>query len=211
MERDNSDIGRRIKRRRKDLDLSLAEAAAKAGTTATTWRKWEEGLIGSIKTTKLEAIAHALQTSPAYLMGWVDDITMQKGIEPIGDLKPVPLIGVVSAGHPILANNTWDEVVMIPNEVRADFAVKIHGDSMINARLFDGDVVFIREQNQVNNGEIAAVLIGDEVTIKRVYAHKDRLELRPENPLYESINVEERDIDQVKILGRAMSVLGSIK
>ena len=202
---------KRMLDRRRALGLSLRDVAQRAHTSATSIRKWETGEINSIKTETLEHLARALETSPAYLMGWVDDITMQKGIEPIGDLKPVPLIGVVSAGHPILANNTWDEVVMVPNEVRADFAVKIHGDSMINARLFDGDVVFIREQNQVNNGEIAAVLIGDEVTIKRVYAHKDRLELRPENPLYESINVEEHDIDQVKILGRAMSVLGSIK
>ena len=95
--------------------------------------------------------------------------------------------------------------VMANNDINADFCLKAKGDSMINARIFDGDIVFIRQQPTVNNGEIAAVIIDNEATLKRVYLYDNRLELRPENPTYPVLNYEGEQLDSIRIIGKAVA------
>lgn len=89
--------------------------------------------------------------------------------------------------------------------------MKCKGDSMINAHIFDGDVVYIREQPNVENGEIAAVLIGDEATLKRVYKYPSKVVLRPENPLYNDITYAEEEMNDVRILGKAVAHLSAVR
>ena len=121
--------------------------------------------------------------------------------------KQLPLIGTVSCGAPVLAVENIEDMIPAPPVVRADFALTCKGDSMINAHIFSGDIVYIKRQPIVDNGEIAAVLIGDEATLKRVYIYEDRVTLMPENPLFSPITLMGEEMNQATILGKAVAVV----
>lgn len=124
-----------------------------------------------------------------------------------------PLIGDIACGSPILAEENISEYIRIPEDIQADFCLRCKGDSMINARIYDGDIVFIRKQEQVENGQIAAVRIGDEATLKKVYytPGSDRITLRPCNPLYPDMEYEGERLNDIDILGKAVSFLSNIR
>jgi len=119
--------------------------------------------------------------------------------------KRFPVLGEIACGQPIYANQDYETYVEASNDIDADFCLTAKGDSMINARIFDGDIVFIKRQPDVDNGEIAAVIIGDEATLKRVYKYQTRIELRPENPTYPVLNYEGEDLNNIMILGKAVA------
>lgn len=200
-------MGKRLKMRRLALELSLRDLASKVDSTASTVRKWETGDISSIKTEKLKKLARALDCDPLWLMGLEEDPLMTPNIEPIPEGKRIPVLGEIACGAPILAEENWAGEVQGP--ASADFCLRARGDSMINARIFPGDLVFIKQQPDVENGEIAAVLIGGEATLKRVYKYGDRIELRPENPLYKVIQIEGSDADDFQIIGKAVSLFST--
>ena len=126
------------------------------------------------------------------------------GFIPLPKMKKVPLIGAIACGGPITAIQNREGDVDVPEDVRCDFALKCKGDSMIGAGIHDGDVVYIHIQPEVENGEIAAVRIGEEATLKRVYLHPDYIELRPENPAFESIIRRREEMNDVQIEGKAV-------
>lgn len=140
------------------------------------------------------------------------DIFSIPGITPI-EKKRFPLLGStgVSCGEPIFADNHFEGYVEAGTDIRADFCLRANGDSMINARIFDGDIVFIRSQPDVEDGEIAVVLIDDEATLKRVYKYPNRIELRPENPTCRVQNYEGSALENIKILGKAVAFQSDIK
>ena len=115
------------------------------------------------------------------------------------------MLGEIACGDPIYAEREYEAYVEASSDIQADFCLTAKGDSMINARIFDGDVVFIRQQPDVDNGEIAAVCIGDEVTLKRVYKYPNRLELRPENPTHKVKSYEGEQLYNIRILGKAVA------
>lgn len=164
-------------------------------------------------------LARALNVSEAWLMGY--DVpaersapkvsvqldkkpTIPPGFMPLPKMKKVPLIGAIACGDPITAIQNREGDVNAPVDMRCDFALKCWGESMIGAGIHDGDVVYIRIQPEVENGEIAAVRIGDEATLKRVYLHSDYIELRPENPAFESIIRRREEMNDVQIEGKAV-------
>lgn len=126
------------------------------------------------------------------------------GIEKVSR-KRFRMLGDIACGKPIYAEEHFETYVEASASIKADFCVTARGDSMINARIFDGDVVFIRKQPDVENGEIAAVVIGDTVTLKRVYKYPNRLELRPENPTHRVQNYEGEELENVRIIGKAVA------
>lgn len=126
------------------------------------------------------------------------------GFEPMPRMHKVPLIGAIACGDPITAQQNVEGQIDAPEDIRCDFALRCRGDSMIGAGIHDGDAVYIRIQPEVENGQIAAVRIGDEATLKRVYLHQDYIELRPENPAYESIIRSREDMNDVQIEGKAV-------
>ena len=132
-------------------------------------------------------------------------------IIPLPKNKKVPLLGTIACGEPILAVENIDKYVEMPETVHGTFALKCKGDSMINARIFDGDIVYIREQPDVENGEIAAVLIGDEATLKRVYKTPSKVVLRPENPMYDDMTYSKEELNQIRILGKAVAFLSAVR
>lgn len=117
------------------------------------------------------------------------------------------VIGNIACGNPIEAieNASECEYVETNLNIHADYVLRAQGDSMINARIFNGDFVFIREQPEVENGEIAAVLMDGEVTLKRFYRYDEYIELRAENPMYKPIIIHESDFDTIKVIGKAVA------
>ena len=168
---------------------------------------------------KLFILGKALNVNEAWLMGFdvdparADDKTLDliEGVIKRIQTKKFPMLGEIACGEPITANQEYETFVEANESINADFCLTAKGDSMINARIFDGDVVFIKEQPTVNNGEIAAVVIENEVTLKRVYFYDNRLELRPENPTYPVLNYEGERLDVIRILGRAVAFQSYIR
>lgn len=131
---------------------------------------------------------------------------------PLPKVRNIPLIGEIACGDPILAEQNIADHVPVPEHIHgADFALTCKGDSMINARIFDGDIVYIHQQPEVENGQIAAVLIGSEATLKRVYKHADKLVLNPENPAYEPLVLSGAELEDVKIIGKAVAFISAVR
>ena len=146
-------------------------------------------------------------------MGWEDasSTTLPGNIIPMPEMRKIPLIGSIACGSPVLAEEHIEEYIDIPRHIHADFALTCKGDSMINARIFDGDVVYIRQQDTVDNGEIAAVLIDGEATLKRVQLFEDHISLEPENPQYRPLVYWNEEMNTVRILGKAVAFTSAIK
>ena len=135
---------------------------------------------------------------------------------PYNTSRRVPLIGTIACGTPILAGENVEREVLLPENVSADFCLRCKGDSMINARIYDGDIVFIRKQPSVENGEIAAVLIDDmadvaEATLKRVYVYENKIILSAENTNYEPFVYVGEEMNNVRIVGKAVAFLSAVK
>lgn len=187
------------------------------GMSAATISRYANGLM-SPKIPTIEAMASYLKVNPLWLMGCdVDkklnstlDIFSIPNIIPIPKTKKVPLIGEIACGTPILAEQNISDYLSVSADIKCDFALKCKGDSMINARIFDGDIVLIKQQPDVENGEIAAVMIDGEATLKRVYKYPERIELRPENPTHKVINYEGEKLKEVKIIGKAVYFISKV-
>lgn len=204
-------MGDRIHQLRKEKGLTLEYVGKFVGVAKSTVRKWEKGDIESIRSDNIQRLADILGTTFEYLMDGVTENITYQNIEPMPDTKLVPIIGNIACGTPITAEENVDGYAEVDRRVQADFALRCQGDSMINARIFDGDLVFIRRQPDVDNGEIAAVAIDGEATLKRVYKYPNRLELRPENPLFPVLQYEGTELENVRILGKAVAFLSNVR
>lgn len=202
-----SDIYERIKSRREELGLTTEELAQRMGyKTCSSITKIETGK-ADIPQSKVKAFARALQTTTAYLMG-DDDArearpSIPAGFEPLPEMAMVPLVGTIACGTPILAEQNVEARIGVPAAWRADFALTCKGDSMA-PRYLDGDIVCIRCQPQVENGQIAAVLIGEEATLKRFYQNGDTVTLQAENPAYSPLVYRGEELNEIRIEGRVV-------
>ena len=199
----------RIKSRRTELGLTVEELAHKMGyKDKSSISKIENGK-ADIPQSKIAAFADALQTTPAYLMGWEEQPepkkpTIPPGFEPMPKMKKIPLIGAIACGEPITAEQNIEKMVDVPENIRCDFSLTCHGDSMVDAGIHDKDVVYIRIQPEVENGEIAAVRIDGEATLKRVYYNLGTLTLMPANPAYAPMVYTGSQLEEVHIEGKAV-------
>jgi len=136
--------------------------------------------------------------------------TKPRALDVVQDLRPrrpLPLVGRVAAGQPILAEENIEELIDVPAFLRRDdddFVLRVQGDSMADAGIFNGDFIVVHSQDQAQNGEIVVALIGDEATTKRFYNEGRTVRLQPENELYEPIIV---NADEVELVGRVVGVL----
>ena len=154
----------------------------------------------------LKCIANALGVSLDYLNGIEEKPNVKlRNISELHETK-MPMYGNIACGSPIECNTDFDIETLSGNIVNGDFCVIARGDSMINARIFDGDIVTIRRQSIVENGEIAAVVIGDEATLKRVYYIENGIMLVPENPSYKPMVYTGEECQRVLVLGKAVSM-----
>ena len=168
------------------------------------------------KQNRVQVFAEALDVNPAWLMGY--DVPMEaersqpapaprpipKGFEPMPKMKKIPLVGSIACGTPILAQQNIAKIVDVPENIRCDFSLTCHGDSMEGAGIHDRDVVYIRIQPEVENGEIAAVRIGEEATLKRVYYQNGTLTLMPANAAYAPMVYTGPELNDVQIEGKAV-------
>jgi repressor LexA len=168
------------------------------------------------KQNRVQVFAEALDVNPAWLMGY--DVPMEaersqpapaprpipKGFEPMPKMKKIPLVGSIACGTPILAQQNIEKIVDVPENIRCDFSLICHGDSMEGAGIHDRDVVYIRIQPEVENGEIAAVRIGEEATLKRVYYQNGTLTLMPANAAYAPMVYTGPELNNVQIEGKAV-------
>ena len=210
-------VGQRIKLRREQLKMSEEELGNKIGKSKTKIYRYVLGQIEKLPTSVLEAVATALMTSPSYLMGWTDDPNIREQTTQFNNIFPIqtqriPMLGDIACGKPIFANEERESYVQAGMNIKADFCLTARGDSMIGARIHDGDIVFCRSQTMVDNGEIAAVIIGEEATLKRVYYYpeKKKLVLQAENPKYEPFVYVGSELDEITILGKAIAFQSDI-
>lgn len=208
-------MGDKIRFHRQRKHLTLDEVASKVGVSRQTMSRYETGVINNIPSDKLEKIAEVLDITPAYIMGWEESGGLPANVLPIPKTKMVPRVGEIACGEPILAKENLEGYDEVPEYVKCDFTLICKGDSMINARIFDGDVVCIRQQPEVESGEIAAVLIDGEfekeATLKRVKIFPDHIVLEPENPNYRPFVFWDKEVEKVHILGKATHFISSVK
>lgn len=202
-----------LKNRRTELGLTQLDVANAVGVSEATVSRWESGDIANMKRSRIASLASVLKMSPSIIMGWNEEheAHMPSNIIPMPAMRKVPLVGSIACGTPILAEENLDGTVEAPDHVRADFALRCKGDSMINARIFDGDIVYIRQQESVEHGEIAAVLIGDDATLKRVYIYDDCISLEAENPQYKPMVYRGEEMNNIRILGKAVAFTSVIR
>jgi repressor LexA len=132
------------------------------------------------------------------------------GMEEMPGTYKIPILGAIACGAPILAQEHIDGYTGVPDFIHADFALVCKGESMMGARIYDGDLVYIRQQDTVENGEIAAVLIDGEATLKRVRFGPESISLMPENPMYKPLILWGEEMNRIRILGKAVAFTASL-
>lgn len=207
----NSDMARKIKDLRLANNMTLEQVANIVGVGKSTVRKWETGEIANMRRDKIASLAKALRTTPEYLMGWSSSVAADNIFRI--EKQKFRMLGNIACGEPTFASEETELYVEVGSTVHADFCLRAKGDSMIGARIYDGDIVFIKQQDIVENGEIAAVLIGDEATLKRVYYDHEagEVSLYPENPQYKTLRYCGEELNQIRILGKAIAFQSDIR
>ena len=201
-----SEISKRLLQLIEDNDISYGELSKKTNIPKSALQRYATGETEKIPITRIEVIAKALNTTAQFIMGWDEnesynnDIFSIPGINPIPKTYKRPRLGTIACGEPILAEENIEAYDDIPNSIKCDFTLICKGDSMVNAR----DIVYIKQQSQVDNGEIAAVLIDNEATLKRVYIYEDKVVLQPENTKYPPFVYTKEDMNNIRILGKAV-------
>ncbi len=193
----------RLRQTMAQRSISCRQLAENIHISFSSVSRYAAGLVEPKKAV-LYAIASHLKVDAVWLMGY--ESLPKKDLLPI-TRREIPMLGQIAAGEPIYAEGAGG-VLTAPET--ADFCLKVKGDSMIGARIYDGDIVFIHAQNDVEDGEIAVVLIDDEATLKRVYKLGDRVILRAENPAYAPMEFHAKDGKQVRILGKAIAFQGAL-
>ena len=196
-------IGKNIEKYRKLKGISAEEVGNRVGLTKKTIRRYETGEIRIINDRVL-AIADALDVDPSDLYEGTDVI------ETTDNVEKLPIVGAVSCGNGVIAYEEIEGYEEVPSSwIRGGkyFFLRAKGDSMINAHITDGALLLIRRQDDVENGEIAAVLIDDEAVLKRIYKSGDTIILQSENPNYQPIIINKNDMKDIRIIGKLKKVV----
>lgn len=201
-------FGQRLRQARKEKQLTQKELAAKINAAHNSISNWENDQNMPDPDT-IQNLCWALDVQPNFFFS-VDPV-LPPNLMPMPKMRKIPLIGSIACGSPILAEEHIEDYIDIPAHIHADFSLTCKGDSMINARIFDGDIVYIRQQDTVESGEIAAVLIESEATLKRVLIYDDHIILAPENPTYKPIICWHEEMNAVRILGKAVAFTSPVR
>lgn len=202
-------IGTRMKERRLQLNKTLEEVGSVVGVSKATIQRYEKGAITNIPSDKIEKIAKALSTTPAFLMGWEDKSNRLKGIR-------IPILGRVVAGIPLEAITDiegYEEITPKMASLGEYFALKIKGHSM-EPQILDGDIVICKCQSDVESGNIAIVLVnGDEATCKQIKKSPEGVTLIGFNPVvYPPHFYSNKEIEElpVNVIGKVVELRRSL-
>ncbi|MDR3257984.1 MAG: helix-turn-helix domain-containing protein [Fusobacteriaceae bacterium] len=193
--------GKRIKYLREKMGLTCEELGKELGVQKSVVAKWERGEVENLKRKTIEKLSLFFGVSPAYILNIPDDN------KEIYNLKKIPLIGSINCGESLLAYKDPESFVWIEKEKDIDFALKVKDASMINTGIDIGDIIFIRSQQAVSNGEIAIVMLDNEATLRRFYLKEREIILSAENPAYAPLTFAGRKIKDIKIIGKAVYIL----
>ncbi len=199
-------VGEKIKTLRKSLGLTQTELGQRVGVQKNAVSKWECGRVEDIPTSTIKLLANLFNVPASYL---IDDDTspVTSPLLSLPRMKRWQVLGGTACGQPLF-KPLEDASVLAPADIDADFVFQCVGDSMINARIFDGDTVFVKE-GEVPDGQIGVVRVGEEYTLKRIYHGADYLELRSENPMYPPIIIRGEQ-ENAEIVGRAVQFLSRV-
>lgn len=202
-------ISQKIYKLRIQKDMTQAEVAKIAGVSDKAVSAWESGK----RDPKIKAIQNLCTYFHLDLNAFIDEQIedfvpmLPDNITPMPQMKKWKVLGGTACGEPIF-RELEDETVLAPADIDADFVFRCIGDSMINARIFDGDIVFVKS-GPVENGQIGVVRVGEEYTLKRIYHGPDYLELRAENPMYPA-QIIRGEQENAEIIGRAVQFLSRV-
>lgn len=187
--------------------MTYGDLAAKTGIAKSAIQRYATGETKKIPLPRLEALADALGVSAAYLMGWDEPSPASRPL-PAGLLpvvkRRIPIIGHVAAGVPIMAEREYEEYEDDTYGISCDYVLRVEGDSM-EPRVLDGDVVYVRQQPDVDDGQIAVVGVDDSVTLKVVYHLPNGLQLVSLNPKYKPMIYTQANTDYLAIIGLAVA------
>lgn len=203
-------LGEILKSLRKEKGFKQEYLANLLNIKRQTYSAWERD-VSSPDVNTVNQLAELYGVSIDFLLGREHESSdTPVNIFPLRT-KAVPLLGDIVAGQPKFIDEEFQYFIEIDDVIKADFCLKVKGDSMINARIYDGDIVFVKKQADVEDGEIAVIRIDDEATLKRVYKMPGRIQLRAENPAYDPINITEEDHKEVEILGKAVAFQSRVR
>ena len=195
-------IGSLIKKLRTEHGFSQEELGNMLGVQRAAVQKWECGTVKNLKRETIKKLSEIFSVPPSFFFD--EDYLVYNNVISFPKMNRIPLVGTIACGTPVLATENLDGEVTVPEEINADFALRCKGDSMIDARINNGDIVYIRQQPTVENGEIAAVLIDEEATLKRVYITNNTITLVACNSKYQPFVYTGEQLDQIRILGKAV-------
>ena len=206
----------RIRELREEQGIKQGELARQLGVPQSTLSCWEADRYDA-DIDALRRLSEIFDVSVDYLI-YNDNVRRRQTVTNFGNILPittkkVPLLGEIACGKPIYANEEFGEFADVYPNLRCDFCVRAKGDSMIGADIKDGDIVFCRQCEMVDNGRIAAIGIGDEATLKRFYYYPDqnRVILASENPAFPPMIYEGQAISGIRVLGEAVAYQSRIK
>lgn len=215
----------RLKQAMNLKNISQSELCELTGIPKSAMSQYVSGAF-TPKQERTYLISKALNVNEAWLLGY-DGVPMDKevsndklvslmqqydNIKPI-TLKRFPMLGEIACGEPVFAEEDREHYVMADMDINADFCLTAKGDSMINARIYEGDIVFIKEMPIVENGDIAAVIIENDATLKRVYYYPNdnMLQLVAENPKYKPLVYQNEELNHIRILGKAVYFMSAVE
>lgn len=202
-------VGEYIKKLRTEAGYSQEHLGTMLGVQRAAVQKWECGRVQNLKRETIKKLADIFNVSPS---SFIDSENFYEfdNIISLPNMNKVPLLGTIACGEPILAQENIECEIDIPEDIKADFALRCSGNSMVDARILDGDIVYIHQQPTVNNGEIAAVLIGEEATLKKVYISDNTVTLVACNTAYQPLVYTNEQLNEIRILGKAVGFTSKI-
>lgn len=200
-----------LSQRRRELGLTQKEVADAVGVSEATVSRWESGEIANMRRDRIVSLARILNCSADFIMNGNDGesennspLSVPPGFSPLPQTVKRPIVGRIACGTPILAEQNIEDYADVPASLHCDFCLICQGDSMIDAGIHDGDIVYIKSQPMVETGEIAAVLIDNEATLKRVYYDGEQITLSPANPAFAPKTYSGQEIEDIHIEGKAV-------
>lgn len=205
-------LGERIRHYRRRGGYGMEELGQMLGVSRQTVYRYENGAIENVPREKIRQMARIFGVSEAQLFGFERE-AREGAAGLLTQGVAVPMLGEIACGEPLYADEEKGSFVLADARMGADFCLRAKGDSMIGARIHDGDVVFVHAQSAVENGEIGAVIVGDEATLKRVYFYPEeqKLILAAENPAYPPLVYIGSELESIRILGRAVAFQSAVR
>ena len=201
----------RLKEIRESTGIDQKSFAEMFNINKTTYNRYESGDIKRLQLNKIQEICDKFNINPAWLLGFKDIEKYWFPAKFYAKTKKIAVLGCIAAGIPILAQENITGYEDVPESANIDFCLEVKGDSMIGARIYDNDILFVRQQPTVENGEIAVVQIDNEsATVKRFYKLDGSIILRAENPKYKDMIFDKKEAENVRVLGKVILLKGAV-